>query len=63
MQKQTGHKTVSMLEHYASHTIDGDIEKLRNAQIEVFGDMLSTSPVIQFNDKKLLDYVKTEYKG
>jgi integrase len=40
LQTQTGHKTVSMLEHYSGHRISGDREKIRDAQIDVFSALL-----------------------
>ena len=41
LQSQTGHKTLVMLEHYAGHTITGDRERIRKAQIEMFSGLLS----------------------
>jgi integrase len=43
LQSQTGHKTLVMLEHYAGHRIAGDRERLRQAQIETFNDLLPDS--------------------
>jgi integrase len=40
LQSQTGHKTLSMLDHYAGHKITGDRERIRQAQIEMFGALL-----------------------
>ncbi|MDR2923496.1 MAG: site-specific integrase [Treponema sp.] len=40
LQSQTGHKTLSMLDHYAGHKITGDRERIRQAQIETFGNLL-----------------------
>ena len=40
LQSQTGHKTLEMLNHYAGHRIAGDRERLRQAQIETFGNLL-----------------------
>jgi integrase len=40
LQSQTGHKTLSMLDHYAGHKITGDRERIRQAQIETFGGLL-----------------------
>jgi integrase len=40
LQRQTGHKTLVMLDHYAGHKIAGDRERLREAQIETFGGLL-----------------------
>jgi integrase len=40
LQKQTGHKTLVMLEHYGNHTVQGDKERLRAAQVAVFGGLL-----------------------
>jgi integrase len=43
LQSQTGHKTVSMLEHYSAHRLAGDREKIRQAGVEVFGALLPQS--------------------
>jgi integrase len=40
LQSQTGHKTLTMLNHYAGHKIAGDREKIQAAQIETFGGLL-----------------------
>jgi len=40
LQKQTGHKTLVMLKHYGGHLISGDRERIREAQLEVFGGLL-----------------------
>jgi integrase len=40
LQSQTGHKTLSMLEHYSRHRLTGDREKIRNAGIEAFGSLV-----------------------
>jgi integrase len=40
LQKQTGHKTLVMLDHYSEHTIAGDRERMRAAQVETFGSLL-----------------------
>jgi integrase len=37
LQKQTGHKTLLMLDHYSDHVLDGDRERIQAAQREVFG--------------------------
>jgi integrase len=48
LQSQTGHKTLEMLNHYAGHRIAGDRERLRQAQIEMFGNLLPvTSGALQ----------------
>lgn len=47
LQSQTGHKTASMLEHYSMHRLTGDKENIRQAEIEVFGSLISRS---QFKD-------------
>lgn len=41
LQKQTGHKSLRMLEHYGNHCINEDMEVIRNAQIENFGKIIS----------------------
>ncbi|MDR0409422.1 MAG: site-specific integrase [Spirochaetaceae bacterium] len=40
LQKQTGHKTLEMLQHYGGHLISGDREQVRNAQVAAFGGLL-----------------------
>ncbi|MDR2177014.1 MAG: hypothetical protein LBP20_03105 [Treponema sp.] len=40
LQRQTGHKTLVMLDHYSGHRLVGDREKIREAQIETFGGLL-----------------------
>jgi integrase len=43
LQKQTGHKSLGMLKHYGEHLIAGDKERIRNAQVEIFGGLLPES--------------------
>ena len=40
LQSQTGHKSLPQLEHYADHLLDGDREKIRQAQKEIFGALI-----------------------
>jgi integrase len=40
LQKQVGHKTLQMLNHYSGHMISGDRERIRQAQLDVFGGLL-----------------------
>jgi len=40
LKSQTGHKTNAMLDHYSRHAISGDRERIRTAQIAVFGGIL-----------------------
>jgi integrase len=40
LQKQTGHKTPTMLDHYSDHVLDGDRERVRQAQRETFGALI-----------------------
>lgn len=40
LQQQTGHKTLTMLEHYSSHQTPADIAKLESAQKSIFGDII-----------------------
>jgi integrase len=40
LQSQTGHKTTSMLEHYSGHRLAGDRERIRQAEVEVFGALM-----------------------
>jgi integrase len=43
LQKQTGHKSIPMLDHYGGHAIAGDRERMRAAQVETFGGLLPDS--------------------
>jgi integrase len=45
LQKQTGHKSLGMLKHYGEHLIAGDKERIRNAQVEIFGGLLPEADV------------------
>jgi len=40
LKSQTGHKTDIMLSLYGEHTIEGDRDKIRQAQREVFGGLV-----------------------
>jgi integrase len=40
LQSQTGHKSLPMLDHYSAHQRFGDRDKIREAQVEVFGSLL-----------------------
>jgi integrase len=40
LQSQTGHKTIPMLNHYADHLLVGDRERIRQAQLDVFGTLV-----------------------
>jgi integrase len=40
LRKQTGHKTLVMLDHYSDHVLDGDRERIRQAQRETFGALI-----------------------
>jgi integrase len=43
LQKQTGHKTLTMLDHYSNHEITGDRERVREAQVEACGGLVVDS--------------------
>jgi integrase len=43
LQSQTGHKTLSMLEHYSGHRVSGDRDKIREAQLNAFSGLLPES--------------------
>ena len=60
LQRQTGHKTMEMLEHYAQHEIDGDIKRLENAQLEIFGGIVNQTQSFNFDQKLMLDYVRNK---
>jgi integrase len=40
LQSQTGHKTLTMLDHYANHETVGDAEKIQEAQWTTFGVLI-----------------------
>jgi integrase len=40
LRKQTGHKILLMLDHYSDHVLDGDRERVRQAQRETFGALI-----------------------
>jgi integrase len=48
---QTGHKTVSMLDHYSMHRLAGDRERIRQAQQDVFGALI---PMDNDNDNDVI---------
>lgn len=60
LQSQTGHKTVAMLEHYSNHKINGDAERIQQAQIGLFGDIVNNTK-IKLDTKELYKNVKTKY--
>lgn len=43
LQMQTGHKTRAMLEHYQDHKTNSDYERIREAQIKAFGEIMNFS--------------------
>jgi integrase len=47
LQSQTGHKTLVMLGHYSGHKIAGDRERIRTAQLQVFGELLPNSTSVE----------------
>ncbi|EFW37906.1 tyrosine-type recombinase/integrase [Treponema phagedenis] len=40
LQSQTGHKTLSMLNHYSDHEMQDDFQKIAKAQNDTFGNLL-----------------------
>ncbi|GHV86247.1 hypothetical protein AGMMS50230_18550 [Spirochaetia bacterium] len=40
LKKQTGHKSLIMLDHYSNHVLDGDRERIQAAQRETFRELL-----------------------
>lgn len=58
LQSQTGHKTLSMLEHYANHKISGDDERIQAAQTELFGGIVKNAH-IDFDKKQLYGNIPT----
>jgi integrase len=40
LQSQTGHKSLAMLGHYSDHLLEGDRERIRQAQMDVFGGLV-----------------------
>ncbi|GHV84252.1 hypothetical protein AGMMS50212_15920 [Spirochaetia bacterium] len=47
LKRETGHKTDSMLTHYSNHAIDGERQKIQQAQREVFGALIPSSLIIK----------------
>jgi hypothetical protein len=47
LQKQTGHKTLAMLDRYSGHRIAGDRERIRQAQIETFAGLMPDQVLIE----------------
>ena len=45
LQSQTGHKTLAMLELYSSHRKAGDRERIQQAQIETFGELIPSEAI------------------
>jgi integrase len=43
LQSQTGHKTVPMVEHYSGHRLSGDRERIRQAGVEAFGQLVPSN--------------------
>ena len=58
LQRQTGHKTHEMLEHYASHTLSGDQIRLQQAQVQAFGNLLPQSTGFSFDASAQYKYVQ-----
>ena len=61
LQKQTGHKDLAVLEHYASHGTSADDESMENAQRELFGKAVAGIPEISVDEKKLYANVKNSF--
>ncbi len=62
LQRQVGHKTLSMLEHYADHRAYNETLLVDTAVAETFGGFINNT-TITFNTKKIHDYIKVAYKG
>jgi hypothetical protein len=45
IQSQIGYKTLAMLDHYRNIAFAGDREKIRAAQVEIFGGLLLEAEV------------------
>ena len=58
LQSQTGHKTRIMLEHYAHHEINGDIERVQSAQKLLFGNIVDGA-TISIDTKRLYKNIQT----
>jgi len=46
LKSQTGYKTDAMLNLYGAHWTEGDREKIRQAQQEVFGALVPTQSLV-----------------
>ena len=62
LQRQTGHKTLTMLEHYAGHETTAEIEMLERAQVQTFGAFVQDAQDFNFDYQKMQNYVQVEYK-
>jgi integrase len=47
LQSQTGHKTISMLDHYSEHRKAGDRKQIQEALREVYGGLIPSTPYIE----------------
>ena len=45
LQSQTGHKTLTMLEHYSDHRKAGDREQIQAAQVAAFGRLITSGAI------------------
>jgi integrase len=48
LQKQTGHKTLPMLNHYSDHELTGDRKLIQEAQVEIFKELLPSPTIRRF---------------
>ncbi|MCR4733558.1 MAG: site-specific integrase [Treponema sp.] len=62
LQKQTGHKTAAMLEHYAGHETTEDVRNLELAQIQTFGAFIQDTQDLNFDFQKMNKYIQVGYK-
>lgn len=63
LQRQTGHKTEAMLEHYADHATNEEIELLKSAQIKTFGSYMNNAGGFDFDYQKMNKYIRIDFKG
>lgn len=61
LQKQTGHKDLSVLVHYASHETREDDASVIAAQTELFGKAVSEIPEIEIDERALYANVKNDF--
>lgn len=63
LQKQTGHKTKAILEHYADHETERENNEIRKAQKMLFGSIVEKDTNFNFDSERLNNFIRVEYKN